>query len=347
VSGRCRPEYCEWVSMPESDDGAAEITAVVVTWQGAELLPTCLDSLAAQTVPHRVLVVDNASSDSTADILKRYDVEVLTLDRNTGFAGGVAAALGVVRSEYVALLNNDASADPRWLEASAAALNNNPGAAAITSRLVLWDLDSAGRFVLNNVGVALTAGGYGTDRGFGQPDGPPFDRSEAVFGFSGGASVLRRSAVVAAGGIAPRFFMYYEDTDLSWRLRLAGYSILYEPAAVVHHRHGASSNLRSESFAYFTERNRLLVLLRCAPLGFALRQIARFVLTTCSLAARRMVGQRVPDAAVFRVTVRVRALVGVAYAATWAIRSRRSIGRSATIPRSAIIQTWLSRQQRD
>ena len=164
MSGRCRPEYCEWVSMPESDDGAAEITAVVVTWQGAELLPTCLDSLAAQTVPHRVLVVDNASSDSTADILKRYDVEVLTLDRNTGFAGGVAAALGVVRSEYVALLNNDASADPRWLEASAAALNNNPGAAAITSRLVLWDLDSAGRFVLNNVGVALTAGGYGTDR---------------------------------------------------------------------------------------------------------------------------------------------------------------------------------------
>src|SRR5690242_3790574 len=226
--------------MPEWDDGAADITAVVVTWQGAELLPTCLDSLAAQTVPHRVLVVDNASSDCTADILKRYDVEVLTLDRNTGFAGGVAAALGVVRSEYVALLNNDASADPRWLEASAAALNNHPGAAAITSRMVLWERDAAGRFVLNNVGVALTAGGYGTDRGFGRPDGPPFDQSEAVFGFSGGASLLRRSAVVAAGGIAPRFFMYYEDTDLSWRLRLAGHSIFYEPTAVVHHRHGAS-----------------------------------------------------------------------------------------------------------
>ena len=93
-------------------------------------------------------------------------------------------------------------------------------------------------------------------------------RSNIVFGFSGGACLLRRSAVEAIGGIAPEFFMYYEDADLSWRMRLAGYTIRYEPAATVRHRHGASSDLRSESFAYFTERNRLLMLLRCAPFGF-------------------------------------------------------------------------------
>ncbi len=62
--------------------------------------------------------------------------------------------------------------------------------------MVLWDWDAAGRFVLNNVGVALTAGGYGTDRGFGRPDGPPFDQSEAVFGFSGGASLFTLIAML-------------------------------------------------------------------------------------------------------------------------------------------------------
>jgi GT2 family glycosyltransferase len=325
----------------------SEASVIVVTWQGAEFLPACLDSLAAQTMPHRVLVVDNASTDSTAAVLARYDVDVLTMDRNTGFAGGVAAALDVVCSEYVALLNNDAAADARWLEVSTALLDSNLQTAAVTARLVLWDPDHDGRTILNNAGVALVARGYGTDRGFGQPDGPPFDQRQEVFGFSGGACVLRRSAVEAVGGIAPEFFMYYEDTDLSWRMRLAGYTIRYEPAAIVRHRHGASINLRSESFAYFTERNRLLVLLRCAPLGFAIRQVGRFIVTTFSLMIRRVTGQRIPDAAVFRVRVRLRALLGVARAACWAIRTRRGIDRRLTVPRSTVIETWLGRRLGD
>ena len=337
-------------SSPGSLEAAASHTVptvVVVTWQGAELLPTCLDSLAAQTMPHRVLVVDNASTDATAETLAKYDVDVLTLDRNTGFAGGVAAALDVVRADYVALLNNDAAADPRWLEASAAVLDSSPDTAAVTSRLVLWDLDPNGQAIVNNTGVALVAGGYGTDRGFGQPDGPPFDQRQEVFGFSGGACRLRRSAVEASGGIAPEFFMYYEDADLSWRMRLAGYTIRYEPGAVVRHRHGASSDLHSESFAYFTERNRMLMLLRCAPLGFAIRQAGRFVATTLSLAARRLTGQRIPEAAVFRLRVRLRALLGVARAARWAIQTRRAIGRRLTVPRTTVIETWLGRRLRD
>jgi GT2 family glycosyltransferase len=157
--------------------------------------------------------------------------------------------------------------------------------------------------------------------------------------------MLRRSAVEAIGGIAPEFFMYYEDTDLSWRMRLAGYTVRYEPAAVVRHRHGASSDLRSESFAYFTERNRLLMLLRCAPLGFAIRQVGRFIVTTLSLAARRLAGQRIPDAAVFRPRVRLRALVGVARSACWALRTRRGIGKRLTVPRTSVIDPWLGRRE--
>ncbi|HEY7049470.1 MAG TPA: glycosyltransferase family 2 protein, partial [Jatrophihabitantaceae bacterium] len=285
------------------------------------------------------IVVDNASTDGTGDLLAADfpDVRTLRLDTNTGFAGGVAAALPNVRTPYVALLNNDAAADTHWLERSLAALAEHPDAAAVTARMRYWD--DPGR--LNNAGVQLVRGGYGADRGLDQPDGPPFDEPAEVFGFSGGAAVLRVDAVRAVGGLPAEFFLYYEDTDLSWRLRLAGWRIRYEPTAIVAHRHAASSDRRSDLFAYYNERNRLLMLLRCAPGRFALAQLARFVLTTGSLTVRRLVGQQLPDAAVFRLDLRLRVLAAVLGRAPGALRRRVAISRIATVARTEIPRTWI------
>src|SRR3954447_22902877 len=92
------------------------VTVVVVSWEGAHLLPACLDSLLAQTLPHRVVVVDNASTDGTAELLAaRPEVQVVRSDRNRGFAGGVQLGIDAADTEFVALLNNDAVADPAWL----------------------------------------------------------------------------------------------------------------------------------------------------------------------------------------------------------------------------------------
>jgi len=319
----------------------ADVTVIVVTWQGAHLVGECLASLAAQNHAHQTLVVDNASTDGTAALLaaKFPSVKVLSLDTNTGFAGGVAAGLPYVHTPYLALLNNDATADPAWLERSVALLSERTEVAAATARMQLWDNPS----VLNNAGVKLMRGGYGADRGLHQPDGPPFDVPTEVFGFSGGAAVLRTDAMRAVGGMPPEFFLYYEDTDLAWRLRLAGWRIWYEPAAIVAHRHAASTDRRSPMFAFYNERNRLLMLIRCAPAGFVLRQIVRFVLTSASLATRRLLRQRVPDDPVFRVTLRLRVLAAVLRMAPRALRQRVAIGRSAVIPRTAIIAAWVGR----
>jgi GT2 family glycosyltransferase len=143
--------------------------------------------------------------------------------------------------------------------------------------------------------------------------------------------------------VPPEFFLYYEDTDLAWRLRLAGYRIRYEPAAIVTHRHAASTDRRSPTFAFYNERNRLLMLLRCAPGGFVLRQLGRFVLTTSSLAMRRLLGQRIPPDPVFRVALRLRVLAAVLRMAPRALRQRVEIGRAAVIPRAAITATWVGR----
>jgi len=313
-----------------------DVTVVVVTWEQRDLVLACLQSLARQTVTHRVLVVDNASTDGTAELVAQHfpHARILRQRSNLGFAGGVSAAMDVVDTRFVALLNNDAQADPRWLEASLLALGQ-PSVVAVTARLLLAE-DTA---TINNAGVVLLTSGYCADRGLGSPDGERFAYPAEVFGFSGGAVVMRTLGVKAAGGFDAGYFMYYEDTDLSWRLRLAGWRIVYAPDAVVHHLHAASSDSGSEMFAFHNERNRLLMLLADAPLGFAAARIARFALTTASLTGKALLGRAVPDDHVFRPDLRLRVLAAVASRLPMTLRKRRRVPHRRR--RAEVLREWV------
>jgi GT2 family glycosyltransferase len=319
---------------------APRITVVVVTWQGRHLLGACLQSLRLQTLDHRLLVVDNASTDGTAEFVaaEHPEATLVVSDRNEGFAGGVARGLEQVDSPYVALLNNDATADPDWLATLVAHADAHPTTAAVTSRMLLADRPGT----LNNTGVVLLPTGYGADRGLGEPD-TAYPEADDVFGFSGGAALLRTEAVRSVGGMPAEYFLYYEDTDLSWRLRLAGWSVRYEPGAVVHHLHAASTDQRSESFAYFNERNRLLTLTRCAPPAMAVAAVLRFLVTTASLTARRLARRPVPDVATFRLAVRLRAFSAFLRLLPWALGSRRAILRDARLLPRDVTGRWVPR----
>src|SRR3954452_11534522 len=110
------------------------VTVVVVTWQGAHLLGPCLDSLALQTLPHDVLVVDNASTDDTPEVLAAHpDVRVIRNHANLGFAGGAQQGLDAATGDWVAFLNNDAVADPGWLSALVTAAQADSRVGAVTS----------------------------------------------------------------------------------------------------------------------------------------------------------------------------------------------------------------------
>ncbi len=138
--------------------------------------------------------------------------------------------------------------------------------------------------VVNNVGSNLFAGGYGGDRGFLEVDRGQYEEPTEVFAWCGGAVLLRRSYLDAVGMFDERFFMYYEDTDLSWRGRLRGWRYVYEPRAIVRHHHAQSSGVGSPFFQLHTERNRLLVLAKNAPPALAWRsglgEVRRALLAT-------------------------------------------------------------------
>lgn len=125
--------------------------------------------------------------------------------------------------------------------------------------------------VVNNAGSNLYQHGFGGDRGFLERDRGQYDEPAEVFAWCGGAVLLKRSYLDAVGLFDERLFLYYEDTDLSWRGRLRGWRYVYEPTSVVRHRHAASSGVGSPTFRFYTERNRLLVLAKNAPAGLATR----------------------------------------------------------------------------
>ncbi|WP_020668096.1 glycosyltransferase family 2 protein [Amycolatopsis nigrescens] len=303
----------------------ADTTVVVVTWRGAEHVAACLDALAAQDRPHRTLVIDNASDDGTAELLAAHPSapRVHRLPRNTGYAGALHAALSLVDTPLVAWLNDDAAPEPDWLGTLEDALRAAPGTAAAGSRLEYPDGSP------QSLGVRLTADGHGAD----------VRVSGETFGFCGGAALLRTDALRAAGGVPAEFFCYYEDTDTAWRLRLAGWSVRTVEPARVRHLHGASTRPGSRSFHRWNERNRLLMLLRCAPATVASTELARFAALTALLPLRR----GVPGAPNFRFTLRLRVLGEVIVRLPAALRARRAVARRSTQGRGEVWRAWAGR----
>lgn len=282
--------------MPPSPAVHPSVRAVVVSWNGAHLLRECLDSLEAQTIRDEleIVVVDNASTDTTAALLAEQfpGVRHVRAERNLGFAGGAALGMRDLDAPWVVLLNNDATFAPDAVEQLRAALTR-PGAervGAATAKILLAGLDprDGGRHRVNSTGNLVTRRGTGADRDWAALDGQESTDPD-VFGFCGGAAMLRRAAVDEVGGFDPRLFLYYEDTDLSWKLRAAGHDVLYVREAEVEHLHSASSGTSSPLFRYQNTRNSLIVVTRHAPALMVLtawsRQIAGLV--RCALRGPR------------------------------------------------------------
>ncbi|MCL1899508.1 MAG: glycosyltransferase family 2 protein [Promicromonosporaceae bacterium] len=272
---------------PTADRPAATrptVRAIVVTWNGADLLPSCLDSLLAQAdVNIEIVVVDNASTDHTQALLTAAypGVRVLTLPENVGFAGGVAAATDDLLDspdqaeiDYVVLLNNDAAFAPEAVSTLVATAEADRRLGAVTALVLLAEPAADGQRLVNSTGNVWTGAGA-TDRDYGRPldevlaecAGTPAAKRE-VFGFNGGAALLRTQGLRETGGFDASLFLYYEDTDLSFRLRRAGWTVAFEPRAVATHRHMASTGGgKSPLFRYYNTRNSLLVARRHLPAG--------------------------------------------------------------------------------
>jgi len=231
------------------------VTISLVTYNGAQWLDGCLASLATQDLgDYELLVLDNASDDDAVVRLREYATReprmaLRVSDSNLGYAAAHNRNIRAARGDAVLLLNQDAELDPGFLSAAVSVLRERPDVGSVQGRLRRLGGPGDRLDTLDTTGLVMQRDRRAVSRGQGQVDGPTHGRSGAVWGVDGPAPVYRRGALLDArlprstGGweiLDEDFFLYKEDVDLAWRLRLLGWEAWYEPAALGWHARGTA-----------------------------------------------------------------------------------------------------------
>jgi GT2 family glycosyltransferase len=247
--------------------GGAQTHVVILNWNGRKYIRDCLTSIFNQTYDGaRILVVDNGSTDGSADLVRDGfpEATLLALPENLHFArgtnAGIEEALRDKACELVVTLNNDTRSDPEFLRNLVDAARD-PRVGMVSAKLLFMDRP---RF-LNTTGIRPARDGSGVDRGWNEPDEGQFDSLTDVFAPSAGAALYRRDVFDRVGLFDGDFVAYYEDLDLAWRARLAGWESRFAPSAVVYHKYSASSSYFSPWKTYQGERNRIWNLVENYP----------------------------------------------------------------------------------
>ena len=253
---------------------ARSVAVVIPSWNSLELLPRCLESLAAQALELELFVVDNGSSDGSLAYLKGEGVPHLALPRNVGFAAAVNLGVSRTRAAAVLVLNADTVLAPDCLPPLIAALEAEPGLGGVQPRILQLEgdieaPDAEQRARLYSAGEALTRDGRAFELGAGEPQGPAALQPREVFGVCGAACLLRRELFESLDGYDESYFAFYEDVDLNVRARIAGRRFDYVPEAVVWHVGNASWSTGfkrpSAENARLVARNRLATQIKFMP----------------------------------------------------------------------------------
>jgi GT2 family glycosyltransferase len=229
-----------------------------------------LQSLTKQNLnqPFEVVVVDNGSDDDSPEmVLKDYAentkfrTEVIRNSENRGFCAANNQGFAASDTEFIALLNNDAQAEPAWLEKLAGAFDGRPDVGMAASKILVYEdprrIDKAGHLIYPD--------GQNRGRGSGEMDEGQYDRVEEVLWPDGCAAMYRRAMLDEIGGFDEDFFAYADDAELGLRARIAGWKCQYIPGAVVRHHRGATLGVRSSRRLELIERNRVLLAVKLFP----------------------------------------------------------------------------------
>jgi GT2 family glycosyltransferase len=245
------------------------ISVIVLNYNGKGYLERCLSSLREQT--HRdfeVIVVDNASSDGSADYLKDNFpwVKLVRNSDNLGFAGGTNSGIRASQGDLILTLNNDTWADEHFVERLAEPMADK-GVGMCASKMLLLD----GRIA--STGICLSRSGAAWDRGAFEPDEGQYNRQMEVFGPSAGAGLYRRAMLDEIGLFDEDFFLYMEDVDIALRARLAGWRCIYVPEAIAHHHRAGTAGAESDLAVYYGNRNVIWYAVKGFPAGLLLSSL--------------------------------------------------------------------------
>ena len=242
-------------------------SVVVLTCNGREHLEECLGSLKDQTYKAlEVVLVINGSNDGSADFVRRRFgdfVRIIELPENIGYTGGNNVGLRAARGRYLALLNDDTRLHSDWLKNMVESLEKQADYGMAACKILSYYHPE----IIDNVGHIFCRDGTFRGRGRLEEDRGQYDREEEVLSPSGCAFLVRREALDEVGLLDDDFFIYGEDADLSLRIRLAGWKVVYVPSSIVYHKYSATTGAYSPFKAFLVERNRIWLTVKNFPPG--------------------------------------------------------------------------------
>jgi GT2 family glycosyltransferase len=309
------------------------VSVTIVTYNSARYLDECLKSVFSQEYwPLEVVLVDNASSDETRELLSDYEglARVISNGRNTGFAAGQNQAIAVARGDWVLALNPDVRLEPEFISRLVEAGQSDPNVGTVCGKLLRWlpEQDPPAPPRIDSTGIYFTPELRHFDRGWDEPDDGRYNRTEYVFGASAAAALYRRPMIediaLPEGFFDPDFFCYREDADVAWRAQLLGWRCLYVPEAAGYHvrrvvpnrRRSAPPRLRMHSV-----KNRFLMRVNNVTWDLYRRHWLRITVRDLLVVAGCLLAEPVSLAAFWRLAP---ALVRARHKRRWIMERRRA-----------------------
>jgi GT2 family glycosyltransferase len=234
-----------------------KVSIILVNFNSGNHLPECFTSLKnLEYLDFEIILVDNGSTDgSVEEVLNNFsDIKILCSEENLGFSSASNIGAQYASGEILAFLNPDTVVSPGWLNELLLALND-PFCGLVTPQILL--LANPGR--INTCGNLVHFTGMPSCNGFMKKKGE-MEKIELVSSVSGAAFIIKKEVFEKIGGFDDSFFLYAEDTDLSWRAKLAGYKSVYMPKSIIYHHYNQHFN---PAKYYHLERNRYQILLKC------------------------------------------------------------------------------------
>jgi GT2 family glycosyltransferase len=220
------------------------VSVTIVTYNSGRFIKRCLESVLAQRHLRReIVVIDNASTDGTVDILEQFEdrCTIVYNDENIGFAAAQNQAIAISRGDWVLTLNPDLLLLPDFIQALVDASSLNPRIGTVCGKLlaILASFDLPDKPLVDSTGIYFTPMLRHLDRGSQEVDNGHFLNHEYVFGATAAAALYRRTMIddVSIDGefFDPDFFVYREDADVAWRAQLLGWRCIYTPHARGYH----------------------------------------------------------------------------------------------------------------
>jgi GT2 family glycosyltransferase len=246
-----------------------DISVAVVNWNRREYLRACLESLARQVhADFEVILVDNGSSDGSAEMVRSefgsrpgFHVSLISNATNRGFCGANNQAFASARGRFIALLNNDAEAEPDFIAALRRVFEIAPDIGMAAAKVLVHEDPRR----IDKVGHLIYPDGQNRGHGTGEIDHGQYDGMRECLWPDGCAAMYRKAMLDQVGGFDEDFYMFGDDAELGLRARIAGWRCVYAPGAVVRHHRGGSLHPGSRQRIFLIERNRVLLAAKLFP----------------------------------------------------------------------------------